>query len=168
MATGSLDSVGVWLYGEDDERDTFSELLNIGQEATSDAIAADRARLTAIEGAALVSSVFAAGLVASSGWSIITQEVRSKAGVVFFRARFSRSGGAITVPSDGNIANQLVATFAAGWVPASGMRYAATSAETGPLATGWADNTGLYLAAVQGGSSILTSSEFSLLGTYPL
>ena len=42
MAAGALDTNGVWQYGEDDQRDTFSALLNIGQDATSDAIGSDR------------------------------------------------------------------------------------------------------------------------------
>ena len=49
MAAGALDPNGIWLYGEDDSEDTFSELLNIGQDATSDAIGSDRARLSVLE-----------------------------------------------------------------------------------------------------------------------
>lgn len=49
MPAGALDPNGIWLYGEDDSEDTFSELLNIGQDATSDAIGSDRARLSVLE-----------------------------------------------------------------------------------------------------------------------
>jgi hypothetical protein len=50
LGPGSLDSNGIWQYGEDDSEDLFSDLLNVGQESTSDAIALDRARIGELEG----------------------------------------------------------------------------------------------------------------------
>ena len=47
MATGALDTNGVWQYGEDDVEPTFSDLLNLLASSTSDAIAAHYASLAA-------------------------------------------------------------------------------------------------------------------------
>jgi hypothetical protein len=49
MATGALDTNGVWNYGEDDSIALFSDLLNLGMESTSAAFTTDRARLSTIE-----------------------------------------------------------------------------------------------------------------------
>jgi hypothetical protein len=49
MATGAYDANGIWQYGEDDDIALFSDLLNLGQESTSDAFTDDRARITLIE-----------------------------------------------------------------------------------------------------------------------
>lgn len=38
MATGSLDSNGIWIYGEDDSEATFSALLNKLGDSTSDVV----------------------------------------------------------------------------------------------------------------------------------
>ncbi|WP_053203789.1 hypothetical protein [Jiangella muralis] len=46
---GSPDANGIYIYDETDLASPFSDLLNLGQEATSDEIANDRARLTALE-----------------------------------------------------------------------------------------------------------------------
>lgn len=165
MATGSLDSNGVWLYGEDDQRDTFSELLNIGMDSVSDAIGLLRGRATALETAGATSTVTAAGiLTAATGWSVTTQQGRKKNGQAFLRYTVSRTGAAVSVPSDGDIANQLLATFAAGWVPASGILYPAAS--NALVAAGYVDSTGVYLAAVAPGITIPTGQTFGFVATY--
>lgn len=46
---GALDSNGIWVYTEDDPASPFSDLLNLLAEAASTQIAADRARLDALE-----------------------------------------------------------------------------------------------------------------------
>lgn len=50
MASGTLDTNGVWIYGEDDPASPFSDLLNLGMDSASDAIGTLRSRVTAIEG----------------------------------------------------------------------------------------------------------------------
>lgn len=49
MAIGALDANGIWIYGEDDPASPASDLLNLGQESTSDAVGDAKARLTALE-----------------------------------------------------------------------------------------------------------------------
>lgn len=49
MATGFFDINGIWRYGEDDAAATMSELLDIGQDATSDVVATINNRLSSLE-----------------------------------------------------------------------------------------------------------------------
>lgn len=56
---GYFDAEGVWRFGEADTETLFSDMLNIGQEATSDQFVIDRARMTSIEGALAVRSFVA-------------------------------------------------------------------------------------------------------------
>jgi hypothetical protein len=46
---GYLDANGIWRYGESDTAATASDLLNLGQASASNALAAARARLVALE-----------------------------------------------------------------------------------------------------------------------
>lgn len=46
---GAIDANGIWIYTEDDPAAPFSDTLNLLAESTSDEIANDRARLTALE-----------------------------------------------------------------------------------------------------------------------
>jgi hypothetical protein len=46
---GAYDSNGIWIFDEDDPAAPFSDTLNLLAESTSDEIANDRARLTALE-----------------------------------------------------------------------------------------------------------------------
>ena len=164
----TLDENGILRYDETDVRGTFSDLLNMGQDATSDAVGADRARLTVLEGDRSLSAVSGASARAASGWEIVATEARKKAGVVWARLRVKRTGAAVSVPSDGNIVNQLVATFKAGWVPSAGMRYPAAAADTGTVISGYVEAAGVYISAVPAGSSIPTNWEGTLSTCYPL
>src|SRR5690606_4504525 len=70
---GYFDPNGVWQFGEDDTEVLFSDLLNKGQQATSAAIALDRARLDDLE--------------ADTGWVQITTFVNGWTAIdpVFYR-----------------------------------------------------------------------------------
>ncbi len=46
---GYLDTHGIYIYAEDDDFDAFSDVLNVGQEATSDAIGLLKGRATSTE-----------------------------------------------------------------------------------------------------------------------
>lgn len=48
MAVGYIDQNGVYLYGEDDEVSPFSEFMNFGQRATSQALADTNTRIDAL------------------------------------------------------------------------------------------------------------------------
>lgn len=171
MATGALDSNGVWQYGEDDARDTFSELLNIGQDSISDAIAADRARLDALEAAGTLSTLSTGIATASSGWSIQSQTGRKKNGIAFIYIRFERTGSAITVPSDGNVGPSVMGTLNSGWQRASGLLVHALkhSGEVGPLVSGYINSSNeLTLGAVAPGATLGTGVVLGFGAEYPL
>lgn len=61
MASGTLDSNGIWLYGEDDPASPVSDLLNLGMDSVSDAVGDAKARLTVLEVAAPVTAWSVAG-----------------------------------------------------------------------------------------------------------
>lgn len=61
MASGALDTNGIYQYGEDDIAALFSDLLNLLAESTSTQFTGDRSRLTVLE-----TSVDA--LATDSGW----------------------------------------------------------------------------------------------------
>lgn len=56
-------------------------------------------------------------LTASSGWSITDQQAVKKAGVITVYAAITRTGGNISVPAAGNIADTPMATVSASWRP---------------------------------------------------
>jgi hypothetical protein len=74
MATGSLDTNGVWNYGEDDNIALFSDLLNLGTTSTSDAFTSDRARLSTVESNLEATSTFVAASATArdSHWGVPT------------------------------------------------------------------------------------------------
>jgi len=68
MAAGAgfTDSRGIYKYGESDSIGTlFSDFMNLGQTSTSDAIAADRSRLTTLETSVANPSYFVAASAAA-------------------------------------------------------------------------------------------------------
>lgn len=169
MPTGAFDPNGIWLYGEDDERDTFSALLNIGQDSVSDAIGADRGRLDSLEALQAFSGVIAGPCVAATGWSIPTTNRGSKKnGLAFVECEVVRTGAAIGVTTTtGLIAANVVATFAAGWVPRTGMVFSASSYE-GRVGN-WRVSAGaVQLRAVTGSASIATGEALAFTAIYPL
>jgi len=72
MAVGAYDANGIYQYGESDPIALFSDLLNIGQESTSDAFTDDRSRITFIENNLEAGSTFVASSAAArnSRWGI--------------------------------------------------------------------------------------------------
>lgn len=151
MATGGNDANGIYLYGSDDPRAPFQDTLNIGQQSVSVAVGLLKARALALENANLLGAI-GSPFVAASGWTITQNQGRKKNGMAFARVQVVRSGGAITVPSDGDIATQVLATFAAGWVPAAGMLYPAIP--TSLAHVGVCDATGVQLTAVAPGITL--------------
>lgn len=170
MALGYFDVHGVWRFGSDDPRAPFHDLLNVGQESVSTAIGTLKSRAAVLEAAAAKTAP-SSPFLAATGWTIVSQSGVKKAGIAFVNIRFTRSGAAVTVPVDGNIANQIVATLAAGWAGAPGAGIPLVSSHTGPLAVGYIDGTGagqVFLSAVTAGATIPTGAEFTLAGVYPL
>ena len=159
MAGGALDPNGVWLYGEDDQRDTFSALLNIGQDATSDAIGSDRARLAALEAAGSTSAT-GTPLTVATGWALGTNVGRKRNGIAFLSLLFTRTGAAITVAGDGNFANVLLATVNVGWQKAAGVNASLIhDGFTGPLVSGFLNAANeAQLGAIAPGAVINTTT----------
>lgn len=165
MATGALDANGIWQYGPDDQRVPFDNTLNLGQAATSTAIGTLKSRATDLENAGLLSAV-GTPFVAAAGWSIASNAGRKKNGLAFVRITANRTGAAITVPGDGNIADTVIATFAAGWAPVDGMPFPATSEFVADIAR--IVTTGLSIVAVAPGLTIPTGRLVSFAAVYPL
>lgn len=168
MAGGALDSNGVWLYGEDDQRDTFSALLNIGQDATSDAIGADRGRLAALENTGATGPGTAPVATASSGWALTQAIGRKKNGIAWVSIRVTRMDSIITVPADGNIGNMTIATLVAGWQAVAGMGFIAAASHDGRIVSGIIDTANVNITAVAPGANIAVGEALGLNACYPL
>ncbi|KZE91175.1 hypothetical protein [Microbacterium sp. TNHR37B] len=172
MAAGFLDTNGVWMFGEDDQRDTFSDLLNIGQDSVSDAIGADRARLTTLETLTTLGAG-ATGFIASApGWNLSNIQGRKRGGLAFIGFLATRTGAAITVPSgDGNIVNQLMGGLGAGWQRASGINVSLVhDGFTGAIMSGYINASNeLWLGTVAPGTSTFpTGAQVGFNAVYPL
>lgn len=168
MAVGHLDANGVWQYGESDTRDTFSALLNIGQDATSDAIGSDRARIAALEAAGATGPSTSNIATAGAGWTLTTARGRKKNGIAFVEFVFTRSGAAITVPVDGNIANETIGTLIVGWQQAGPINFALSTGTAGPVSAGVISNNTIILCAVAPGAPIAVGATLTLAGVYIL
>lgn len=81
---------------------------------------------------------------------------------------YHRSGGSITLPSNGAIANQLIATFRSGWAPLASAGL--PPGGSGPLQSNYARvGTGLQLNQVYPyAASIANGDVFSAAGLYTL
>lgn len=166
----TLDENGILQYDETDTRGTFSELLNMGQDATSDAIGADRARLSVLESAAALDAPTSGFITPASGWTISNVNGRKKNGIAFINALFTRTGPAIPVPADGNVSNTLLGTLNPGWFRASSLNISLWhDGFTGPMTTGYINASNeLNLGAISPAASIGTGQTIGLNAIYPL
>jgi hypothetical protein len=107
---------------------------------------------------------------ASSGWTLNNVFVRlGPMGTAYVSLLVTRSGTAITVPADGNIANTQVAQIAAAWSPIDSIPMLSTS--TGPLAVGTLTSAGaINLYAIAPGATLATGTQLGLTtgSFYPL
>ncbi len=166
---GAPDANGIWQYAPDDPRTPFDDTLNLGQSSTSIAVGQLKSRVTAVEGKQAPTGA-ASAAVAATGWSLSTNIGVKIGKTAFVNFTFTRTGSAITVPSDGNVSNTLMASLAAGFAILNAMGGCGlSSTHTGPLASAYINTAGdIYLAAVAPGSTIPTGAAFSFFGTYPL
>lgn len=104
----------------------------------------------------------------AAGWAIDSQDAFKIGGLADVSVVFHRTGGSITVPANGDIVNQTVATFRTGWAPLRGRGL--TGGGTGAMAQAVvAPGTGLVLASLAvGGTSINSGDSFSSNGRYVL
>lgn len=164
MATGFIDANGIWQFGADDPRVPFQDTLNLGQQSVSTAVGLLKSRATALENANVLSAL-GTPFVAASGWTLVLNRGLKKNGVAWVQIRFNRSGAAIT-PTAGGTVDSQVATFAAGWAPASFIQFPTPS--NGRVATAHITSTGFTLRNVIPGSTVAVSDEFWFLATYPV
>ena len=164
----TLDENGILVYDETDTRDTFSELLNMGQSATSDAIGADRARLAVLETAGQLGAVGVPG-VAADGWALDgTQRGRRIGGLAFIAIGVKRTGGTITVPPSGDVPNVPLFTLSAGWAAAAGMPYPGSAGAYGRLNGSYVDAATVNLVSVAPGTNIVNGDTIYVYAVYPL
>lgn len=164
----TLDENGILVYDETDTRGTFSELLNMGGSATSDAIGADRARLDVLESAAVLGAVGNPGGPAT-GWELDgTPRGRRLGRLAFIAIGVKRTGGTITVPTSGDVPNVPLFTLSAGWAAAAGMPYPGSAGAFGRLNGSYVDGATVHLVSVAPGTNIVNGDTITVYALYPL
>lgn len=164
MASGALDSNGIYQYGEDDVASLFSDLLNLLSSSTSTQFTDDRSRLTALEtamsalntdsgwitigttGAPTFGSNWAA--YTSGGWTVAA--FRRVGGSVYFSGVAQKSASWVS--------GETVWTMPAGYAPSRRMRM---FAESGSAQIMHVETTGavvLDFAGSSGGTVAFTGS----------
>lgn len=106
---------------------------------------------------------------AASGWKILYQSTKLSLDTVSSFIQIERTGAAISVPSDGNVANQKIASMNATYRPATLMNSGVLStASTGRMAVANVHYAGgVELTAVSGGGgTIAKGATFTLQGTW--
>jgi hypothetical protein len=121
MAAGAgfYDANGVWQYGETDAIALFSDTLNKGMDSVSDAIGADRTRLTTAENDitqidSQIADIFAQ--ISDTGWATVTFTGWTVASAVQFR----RIGRVVYVRGEifgGTPGGTVIATLSTGLRP---------------------------------------------------
>ena len=104
MAAGTYDANGIYQYGESDPIALFSDLLNLGQESTSDAFTDDRARIAFLEQSVEQASTFIASSSAArdSYWGVPSTSTQQLA---------LQNKGARTVRTDTGYVEQYFAVY---------------------------------------------------------
>lgn len=101
----------------------------------------------------------------ATGWAVSDFEIRKVSGPLhYIRLDANRTGGAITVPADGNVApNIALGTLAAEYRPIANA--AMHTVFTGPVAVGWLNTSGVFtLSALAPGSVINAGFRVELGG----
>lgn len=105
----------------------------------------------------------------AAGWTILFQSAFRIGQIARVIVQYQRSAGTITVGSDGDIANQTIATFRPGWEPYPGNSFPLPTGTSGPITATVVDPAfGLRLAAIAPGATIVNGSTFSVGGLYIL
>jgi hypothetical protein len=109
MAAGAgfYDANGVWQYGETDAIALFSDTLNKGMDSVSDAITADRTRLTALETA-----------TEDSGW--ITLTLTAGGWTTLYPVKYRKIGPVVYLDGEiygGTTGATIIATLPSGFRP---------------------------------------------------
>jgi hypothetical protein len=110
------------------------------------------------------SGYIATAITAASGWSVQAQGLRRVGNLALVHLSVTRTGSAVTVPADGNVANEQVATLPVGFRPVNTYQ-PLSSSSTGRVTSGAANTDGtVTLAATTPGSNIETGDTISLDG----
>jgi hypothetical protein len=148
------------------------ETVLIGEGAAGDFYIVDILASPAIADSGIITTI-ANIIVAASGWSINTADLRRINKTINFHIEFTRTGGTITVPAHGNITNTPIGTMVDEWRPgASYSQLGLCSGRSGPMAVfaiaGTDSNDGeVVLCAIEpGAGDILTNDALSCGGMY--
>lgn len=102
---------------------------------------------------------------AASGWSVEWQNGQRLGQVATVVVRVTRTGGTITVPSNGNLSNTLIGTLTSVWQPFYQGPMSSTS--TGLMVVGYSQSDGgVYLAATLANRDIVRGQSITLGGTW--
>lgn len=109
---------------------------------------------------------------AASGWTLTAQRGIVRSGIAFVFLTLTRTGGTITVPTTGDIANTPIATLSSGWrAPAlTAQVLTLTGGGVGPISAGYIGTDGLTLSisAIAPGANIVNTDSISLGGNWPI
>lgn len=148
------------------------ETALIGEGAVGDFYIIDILAAPAIADSGIITTV-ADIIVAASGWSVTAANLRRINKTINFHLEFTRTGGTVTVPANGNITSTAIGTMADEWRPgASYSQLGLCSGRSGPAATfamgGTDANDGdVVLCAIEPAwGNILTSDVLSCGGMY--
>lgn len=108
------------------------------------------------------------GLVAATGWSVVFAVLANAGnGMATVEATVQRTGTALTVPVNGDIGNQDLATVPDGWH--AHVSAPLSSIATGRVTNGWISNAGvLRLGSLSPGTNIATGDQLNVAGVYTL
>lgn len=109
-----------------------------------------------------------ASWTAATDWQIDQCLIARTGAMVAVNTVFTRTGAAITVPADGNIANAAVLTLTRPFHRPALNGGALSAYHTGPVCSGFVNTAGvIHLTAVAPGVTIPTGRQLSLYGTWP-
>ena len=121
----------------------------------------------------LVSSYYSGNVVSNvvdmePGWALETERYRQLGAQAHFYLHFRRTGGTISVPNDGNIVNQQIATLTSNVkLPSFSISANLAGRSSGPITQGYISQEGLVmLSAVSPGRNITAGSQYELTGFY--
>lgn len=107
-------------------------------------------------------------ITAASGWDIASQQGRKQDGTAYISVLFTRTGGTITVGTNGDITNTQLATLTTAWQRASGANINLShDGFTGPIASGYINaSQQLFIGATVPGATIANGTSVGFNATY--
>lgn len=110
------------------------------------------------------SGVLTSGITAATGWSLVSQGRQKIGNVATATVRVSRTGAALTVGANGNVADVQIAQLPVGYRPGFIL---AVSGFVNSVVNGYVNSSGgVYLTAVAPGQTVVGGTEVALSGTW--